>query len=300
MVEGEGGMVPWNDYDLLLVTPDRSGWDGLARLARGLKHELGLPGLDIVPFTPQDLERSAHTMLVHDALGGHVILCGSEEVLERVPPAQVPRAEALVLLLNRMVCLLECPPEELGAPRPDPLRYASGIAKALFAVVDAALVTGGTYRVRYREKVEAFAHLCEDGHLAEAVDAALRFRLGPMPMGWDASWWYVARDHLLSWIGRLVGSPVPLGMARRLWRTRFHPWPQTLRAAVRGRVCFHRRAVECAELLVLAAAGLEHGGERLLQTAQGFLAKTGACPRSGTWAEAAEHTVRRWFEVVYG
>lgn len=304
MARTEAGFAPWNDYDLLLVTPTRSGWERIGPLCAELKKDLGLPGLDIVPFTPGDLVRAADTMLVIDARRGHGLLRGTAGPLHDIPAVPVARTEALILLLNRMVCLLECPPQELTGEMPDPTRFPSQVSKAVLAVVDAALVKAGTYVVPYREKVARFKALAPDDPLAEAAEEALSFRVEPGPRRWSTDLWRLACGRLIAEVGSFVGSPSASAshVAQALWRRRFLPVRPTLRSLLKtGRFDARRRAVECAEVLVLGASGLEGSDQAdALRLAHRFLAHSGPAPRFTCWSEAARLSVQRWFEVCYG
>ncbi len=300
MIRAEGCWKPWNDYDLLLVTPTREGWDRLRPLCAVLKEEMGLPGVDIVPFTPEDLVRAADTMLVHDAKEGHAVIVGTNAPLCAVPLVPVAPREALTLLLNRMVCLLECPPEELTGQPPDPLRFVSQVSKAVMAAVDASLVEASSYVVSYRDKVAAYATLSPGSVLVEAAREALAFRLDPGPRPWGMREWAKARDGLLEAIDRFVGSVGPEDAAKKLWRRRFGPLVPLLRRIRHGKgPGVRRRAVECAELLILAASrdGADEAG--LLRAAAGFLARD-RTRAPFIWAEAAREAVARWFATCEG
>lgn len=304
VVASEQGPAPWNDYDLLLVTPTRWGWDRIGSVCTALKDELALPGLDIVPFTPGDLRRSSDTMLVHDARACHVVLAGSAAPLEMLPERRVPLREALTLLLNRAVCLLEHPPQDLTGHPPDPLLYPSQVSKVILAVVDATLVRRGAYVVSYRDKVARFRECAPDAAMVRAAEAALAFRLRPEPLAWGSDAWHRACAWLLSAIGELADAPAssPPRLAAALWQRRFAPYGSTARSLLRGRPpdC-RRRAVECAEILVLGASReAGDGRQRMLRSAQAYLRLAGSASSSADWAAAASETVRRWFEVCYG
>ena len=304
MVRTGTGFSPWNDYDLLLVTPTRRGWEGIGSLCAELKGGLSLPGLDIVPFRPRDLARAAATMLVHDARECHVVLRGNPEPLHAIPLVPVAVPEALILLLNRMVCLLECPPGDLTGVPPDPVRFPSQVSKAVLAVVDAALVRASAYVVRYRDKVTRFSTMTTDQPLLAAAEDGLSFRMEPGPRAWGSDAWHLACNRLTDCVGQLVGCSAghPERMADALWRRRFSPLRQTLHSLLQGHLPdVRRRAVECAELMVLAASAVEDPNRtRMLGLARGFLERFESLPPHADWAGMAEHAVRRWFAVCYG
>jgi hypothetical protein len=306
VVFSEQGLEPWNDYDLLLVTPTRDGWDQLPTLAKTLASELGTRGIDIVPFLPDELEKKADAMLVVDARAGHVVIAGDTSLPSRIPHRSVPDSEALILLLNRMVCLLEAPPPNLTVAPSPPLFFTSQLCKAVYAVVDARLVRAGQYVTSYREKTARFLSLpgIASG-LKEIAEEALSFRLNPCPRDWCASWWFLVRDEMLAEIGLFLGAKSgtsPHAMARRLWARRYEGWRALLRLLVQRRrpntTC---RAVQCGELLTLAAAS-EHGpsNDLLLGEAVKFLAKAETVGSSIRWEEVARRAVRLWFAVCHG
>lgn len=307
VVFSEEGPEPWNDYDLLLVTHTRDGWDQLPPLAKTMASELGVRGIDIVPFLPNELQRKASAMLVVDAREGHVVIGGDAALLAHIPQSSVPDQEALILLLNRMVCLLEAPPEHLTGTHPDPLFFTSQLSKAIFAIVDAKLVRAEQYATRYREKTARFLSLPGVGaELKEAAKEALSFRLSPSAHGLDASWWFLARNEMLTQIGLLLGvkpgSP-PLALARALWATRYPGCAGLLRLLIRGQRPQTRcRAVECAELLILGAASStgdpSHG--LLLAKAARFMNKVEQSAPPECWTDAAGRAVELWFKVCHG
>jgi hypothetical protein len=310
---GEGAVVfkeerlePWNDYDLVLVTATRNRWDELPALAKALSSQLGIRGIDIVPFLPDELERKASAMLVADARDGHVVIAGDQEILTRIPRRPIPDREALILLLNRMVCLLEAPPESLTGSPPDPLFYASQLSKAIFAVVDAHLVRAGRYVTSYREKTKRFLDLTRAGSkLKEAAAEALSFRLSPSARSWGASRWFLARDVMVEQISHLLGnkpgSPA-LTVAKALWGRRYPGYRGLVRLLVRGqRPQIGCTAVQCAELLTLAAASpYGQSNTVLLGEAVRFMSKADPNLAPQQWADAAHHAVNLWFRVCHG
>jgi hypothetical protein len=307
VITSEKGPEPWNDYDLILVTHTREGWNRLPTLGRTIASELSVRGVDIVPFLPGELRKKASAMMVVDAREGHVVIKGDKTILSDVPKASVTDREALILLLNRMVCLLEAPPESLTGSPPAPLFFTSQLSKAIFAVVDARLVRAGQYATKYREKTVRFLSLPDVGsELKEAVDEAFSFRLSPSARGWGAGRWFLARNEMLTQIGGLLGvssdSP-PLVLARKLWATRNPGCADLLRLLIRGqRPQTGCRAVECAELLVLGAASSTGDTSQglLLAEAARFMSRVGQIAPPECWRDAASRAVRLWFKVCHG
>jgi hypothetical protein len=306
VVFSEHGPEPWNDYDLVLVTRTRDGWDQLPTLANALASELGIRGIDIIPFLPEELEKKAAAMLVVDAREGHVVIAGDVALLAQIPRRSVPGHEALILLLNRMVCLLEAPPANLSLTPPGPLFFTSQLSKAIYAVVDARLVRAGQYATSYREKTARFLSLPGiRADLKEAAEEALSFRLEPSAREWGASWWFLVRDEMLAQIGAFLGvqpGAPPRTLARRLWARRYPGRGALLRLLLRGKrpktAC---TAVQCAELLTLAAASA-HGPSNasLLGEAVRFLQKADSAASPKQWGDVAGCAVDLWFAVCHG
>ncbi len=307
VVETPDGFRPWNDYDILVVTETREGWEKLGELSRSMAKDLALPAIDILPFTPEDLVRKADTMLVYDACHGNVVLKGDTGVFSRLPARRIRFEEIRILLLNRMVCLLESPPRSLTGEEPDLLLHPAQVSKALFAVVDATLVQERMYVTRYRDKAARFQSI--DGpseELKAAVAKALSFRLSPAPQSWDERLWFLARNFLIQHVAKVLGiasNGDATHVAHAHWKHRFPPAISLVKALIRGRrpksPC---RAVECAELLILAAASPEPNGidTALLARARAFLRKVKDDPTDGDWAQMSAQAVALWFELCHG
>lgn len=309
---GEGAVIhsgdtyiPWNDYDIFVVTDDRTGWEWLGKFGHGLAEIRGIPSIDILPMLPEEIVKKAGTMPVYDACHGHRILRGDGSFLSPSISVGIESREIFTLCVNRMICLLEAPPATLTGIPPDPQKYASQVSKTIFAVMDAALHASGSYVTSYREKTRKFLALdTVPSVLKTAAEDALSFRLAPRPMEWDETRWFLARDHLLR---HLVGfESKSAGDIRVLagyhWRRRFGSLRAVLRNLASGSIpdcsC---RAVECAEMLLLAAAKLDSDTDdsSLLSNSAEYLRRAGTGFEEGDWKATAEAVVAAWFRFCH-
>jgi hypothetical protein len=183
----DGQWIPVNDIELLVVSSTDCS-EALATLAAEL---LPIVGSDFLDIAWSDGAWSALplTMPVFDLKYGGQVLRGDPGVLDAIPqwaPAEMPREEALTLLLNRTAGLLsglDVDVEKDALAASDPRYLRNQITKALVAVGDWHLVRWGAYDSSYRVRAQRFAELAEgallDASLAGDVQAAYRRKLRP-------------------------------------------------------------------------------------------------------------------------
>ena len=170
--------------------------------------------------------------------------------------------------------------------------------------MDAALHTSGNYVTSYGEKTAKFLEMdtISEG-LKRAARDALSFRLEPRPVQWDATIWFMARDHLLSSLMEFSGG-VNNGtaLARKHWRNRFGSLTHLLKTLVSGSIPdFSCRAVECAEMLLLASANSDFSppDPYLMSDTIGYLHKSAVTCSRPDWKSVNEAVVSAWFRCCH-
>ncbi len=271
VVARQGGLGPYNDYDLVAVVRGRTRpvRGPLADLGTRLRERLSVD-VDVWPISERDLGRVPPTLFWLDvSLGGAEVLAGDAAVLERIRPVEprdVPLDECGRLLANRATGIAL---SNLEAEDRD-LRCARHAHKAVLAAGDARLLTANRYSGTFAERlavIEQLAHAPAVGPtLVDAYRDAVAFRARPdawTPPGGDLRRWYartcddVGRWHL-DYEAWRVGAPfTPRAFAR--WRGRLYRRAPDLRRG--GRAFAAARAALRREAPLLPWLG--HPRERL-------------------------------------
>ncbi len=191
---GEGGVrytpapVPFNDYDLFVVTPPlpralaASLRLRLGRMAAELSEALDVE-VELAVLDTRTLERPPRTLAMADLRWRHRVLLGAPDLLGRMPGPmlnEIPPVEATRLLTNRTALLLMAAGM---APGEQPLRY---VAKAWLASGDARLLVSGRYHPSWGRRLEALAREPEGPYalgptLSARYEAIARMRLEGRP-----------------------------------------------------------------------------------------------------------------------
>lgn len=190
---GEGGvrregreLVPYNDYDLYVVTPIlpwplMNALAGRARAAAAdLTRELGVE-VEVALLGPRTLLHPPQTLMMADLLAGHRVLDGPPELLAGMPgpaPVAIPALEATKLVLNRSALLVMARsllPCVHDAPVGE--RVARYVRKAWLAAGDALLIARRRYDPSPRRRIDILAKERVPGGLRESYAKASRERL---------------------------------------------------------------------------------------------------------------------------
>lgn len=180
---GEGGvrregrvLVPYNDYDLYVVTPILP-WPlavALGRRARAaavtLTEDLGVE-VEVALISRGELARPAQTLAMADLVAGHRVLDGPPDLLQAMSgpaPIAIPPIEAAKLILNRAALLVMArdllPRVHQPAVSEQVARY---VRKAWLAAGDALLIARHRYdpsprrRIALVKEEPLLASLCE-------------------------------------------------------------------------------------------------------------------------------------------
>lgn len=236
LVERDGELGPYNDYDLVAVVRGeaRAAAAALARVARAETAARGVE-VDLWPLSEHDLGRVPRTLFWLDVgRGAARVVAGDAGVIERLArhaPREIPIEEVGRLLANRAVGLaltnLEADPDR-------DLRRARHGHKAVLACGDARLLAAHRYPPTVAERLVELERLSAAPGVGAALVAAYgeakRFRERPdlwRPAAESLSAWYertrdLVRDWHLGFEAWRVGAPRdPLAAAR--WSGRFFP-----------------------------------------------------------------------------
>ena len=221
---GEGAMriegdrtLPHNDYDLLVVLPERQRHDAMRARRAGLlaAQQVGVE-VDVAVLTEAEFLRPAPTLFWLDATrGGLRWLGGDEDFIDRQRPValrQVPLDEAGRLLANRALGLAL---SGLGGTFGDDDVIARHGHKAVMAAGDALLLATARYAATSRERAEELTCLGSTPRvtpwLVEAYWDAMRFRH-------NTSVWRPRSGNLRAWFNEVRQQVGQLHLDFESWR----------------------------------------------------------------------------------
>jgi hypothetical protein len=197
VIDQDGIDVPYNDYDILIVTKRRVSSSTLSDFGEVLAGELGIRFVDLGAITRSRLNKMPQTVFVRDLFVSQ-LLWGDDVrgLLPVVNPETLPMEEARVLLRNRLICFFELTPEAFFQQKTlkedAHRRLVLQLAKAGIAVHLASLIERGKYHSSYAQQME----LVGDAVLRTAYEVKLGLK---DPMDVDvSSFWFAMRDRYLS------------------------------------------------------------------------------------------------------
>ncbi len=297
------GLVPLNDYDLLVIAKTEPDAVLLQRLGEKAARALGMRAVDLLGVGLHRFPWLPPTIFNYDLRYGGRVVLGDPKILDLLPawtPRDIPLIEGQVLLLNRMLCLLECVED-------DPARALDGdetaffttyqTAKAAFAVADVVLLRHGAYTVRYQDKLARLRTLqgCPPAAV-ELAELAWRFRQHPevsrLPVS-PALYWQRTRQLLLRTFAGLLD-----------WMYTWHDSfgrPQEIAHFLANYTPGSRRraAIAGAQYATLAAWHARAPDANVLATARALLTRAGiACP-AADWPTVRRTVVEAWFRYCH-
>ena len=165
LVPGPGGMMPYNDYDLVIVSDAIPPRRKQVALLSALQQSCSLKTTDIKYYRTRNLRRLRPTVFNFDLKYGSSFLAGNRSLLVQIPEfasADIPLREVLVLFLTRLWTLLGCATEnhfQSGVEGPEARHFRYQLAKAVFAASDALLIDARQYTCRYADRVHRVSRL---------------------------------------------------------------------------------------------------------------------------------------------
>ena len=156
MIGPNGEELPFNDYDLIVVTDslDPLLKRALKKLEKELSEQVGLP-VDLYPYLSSALPKCEFSLLNYELRYGHRVIRGDKKILDAMPAYPhdaIPLSEGTRLLMNRGKLLLDI---KRRLARPDTLtheerqRFLKFLFKADLAFGDCALLLRGAYDLSY-------------------------------------------------------------------------------------------------------------------------------------------------------
>ncbi len=301
--ETNAGLQPVNDYDVVVVAREEPDQDALEQTGGRLARRLGMRGVDILGVGLHRFAWLPPSIFNYDLRHAGQVFYGDAGILELLPDwdaSDIPLIEAQVILLNRMVCLLECVVEGPGAPEHGPEAQgfvAYQTAKAAFALADAAALLHGNYAIRYQEKVVLLRSQTPAGSEArQLVEAACRFRAEldlaalDMPV---AHFWQRTRHAVLAAFRYVMNW---MYAAHRP----FEDFAELGRFLANFNVTDPRRAaIEAAQYLTLAAWDPGEPDERAIALAREFLARIDIAVPDSEWPSLRRTVVSAWFRYCH-
>lgn len=156
MIGPGGEELPFNDYDLIVVTDslDPLLKRALKKLEKELSEEIRLP-VDLYPYLSTALPKCEFSLLNYEMKYGHRVIRGDHKILDAMPAyphKAIPLSEGTRLLMNRGKLLLDIKrrlalPEALT--REERQRFLKFMFKADLAFGDCALLLRGAYDLSY-------------------------------------------------------------------------------------------------------------------------------------------------------
>ena len=188
LIGPNGEELPFNDYDLIVVTDslDPQLRHALKKLEQALSKELGLP-VDLYPYLKSALPRCEFSLLNYEMKYGHRVIRGDQKILDAMPTYAhdaIPLSEGTRLLMNRGKLLLDIK-RRLAQPEPLPKeerqRFLKFLFKADLAFGDCALLLRGAYDLSYtvkKKRIESIdlTGLEEPGGVISAYQQAIAFK----------------------------------------------------------------------------------------------------------------------------
>ncbi len=298
-----GGLQPFNDYDVVVVAKIEPDPRFLKDLARQVARMLGMRGVDLLGVGLHRFAWLPPSIFNFDLRHAGYVVHGDATLLDTLldwQPSDIPLIEAQVLLLNRMICLLECVEDGPETPQADEetgifLAYQS--SKAAFAIADAVALLHGMYAIRYEGKRDLLRSLVPAASESVALAAAawrLRQGLEPASLGMPPdAFWRRTRAALLPTFTYLMNWMYA--------RDRPFTTPQDLAHFIANYASSNtiRGAIEAAQYLTLAAWDESRPDRELLALARDLLARVGiACPGT-TWPLVRRTVVAAWFRYCH-
>ncbi len=297
--ESPRGMQPFNDYDVVVVAKTEPDPRFLKNRADQVARMLGMRAVDLLGVGLHRFAWLPPSIFNFDLRHAGYVFHGDATLLDTLPdwqPSDIPLIEAQVLLLNRMICLLECVedgPESLQDDEEAGIFLAYQSSKAAFAIADAIALLHGLYAIRYEGKRDLLNRLApDDGEGVALVEAAWRLRQGldPASLGMlPGTFWRRTRatllqtfTHQMNWMyARDRAFTAPHDLARFIAN-------YAIENGIRG-------AIEAAQYLTLAAWDESRPDRELLALARDLLERAGiACPDT-TWPLMRRTVVAAWF-----
>lgn len=303
-LKSAGEPQPFNDYDVVVIAKTEPDANSLKSLGAKLAGSIGIRGVDLIGVGLNRFPWSPPSIFNFDLRHQGHVFYGEADILELLPdwkPGDIPLIEAQVLLLNRMMCLLECVkdvPKEESNGSDAALFLAYQTSKAVFAVADAVALLHGTYAIRYEKKRDLVSALAPaESESVQLVEAAWQLRQNlsvenlklPPSEFWQRTRRELLRTflHLMNWMyanHRPFESPQELGRFLANFNAAQDP---------------RRACIEAAQYVTLAAWSHAAPDVELLALARELLARGAIGVEVNEWPVVRRAVVSGWFRYCH-
>lgn len=212
--KGEGSIqainekpIPFNDFDLYIVTEEKLSDDELNRISMNASKEIGMGGLEVAYFPEEgyDSNKFFHvdvrcipknkigklmkTQRYYELKYGSQVIYGDTEILEKIneiKPEEIPVSEGLRNLFNKLHTMLLGLRENYNEEERKIRIFWS--YKCYMSICEALLILNGRFAPTSKERAKIFSEIFEKEfpelkekipHLAKKVEKATRFKLRP-------------------------------------------------------------------------------------------------------------------------
>lgn len=181
----DGRLLPYNDYDLLLVVDKKVDEASINTLCRNLATQIGIKWMDVKQATPRDLSEMKPTIQNYEIKTASKVIHGDPEVLGLIPaidPTAFSLQEAETLFLNRLWTFMGCLDEKgLGLDRSgeEARFFRNQMAKAVLAVIDMLLLEQNKYCTIQKNRLSRVQPLVGDRDDYGLMEWAVREKLEP-------------------------------------------------------------------------------------------------------------------------
>jgi len=186
IIENDGTVRPYNDYDIVLVLRDKISQKQINHLRKEVAQILGIQWVDIDQYSPEELQYLRPSIYSYDLKYASKVIAGDEAVLNRIPDmnsSELSLIDGEILFFTRLWTLLG----SFGVSGLKTVKtgeesrfFRNQMAKAILAVVDVLLLQKKAYHPSYKERIKRlYNHYHEKNNLCQLSQWALEEKLLP-------------------------------------------------------------------------------------------------------------------------
>ncbi len=179
-----GEVVPYNDYDILVISENRPSISKINLIREELAKKIGIRWVDIDFMTMNHVMRMKNTIKNIDIIYGSKIIYGNSDVFEASPnlnPQKIGFYDIEQLYFTRMWTLFGSWDglfRDLG--KNEAIFFRNQMAKAILAAVDVLLIKKNQYNYSYVKRIQLFKDgIQSDAKVYKYAEWALSEKLSP-------------------------------------------------------------------------------------------------------------------------
>jgi hypothetical protein len=160
-INSEGKEIPYNDYDILVISDSLVERAQLSQLRKNLAKRIGISWVDISIMKKNKLKKLKHSIFNFDLKNGSEVIYGDKDIKSIIPKfeaSKIPLKDIRILFFTRLFTLI-------GAIKlynikngfdngQDVMFFKNQLAKAILACVDCLLILKGQYNSSYKIRVK--------------------------------------------------------------------------------------------------------------------------------------------------